>query len=126
MTIGLAVRKAIAYAINSEEINDVLFGGEKIRVYHPLHPSLGVWLNTTIIRYDHSLSKAREYMAKAGFEFTESDPLTSTILATQEFRWWVIVLIVGSIVLSSVSISLILMKRRRKQREENNFGKDKA
>jgi ABC-type transport system substrate-binding protein len=44
MSVGLAIRKAISYAIDRNEINQVLHGGEyKIHDY-PLYPHLGKWL----------------------------------------------------------------------------------
>jgi ABC-type transport system substrate-binding protein len=67
ITKGLALRKAIAYAINRDEITQILYGGERIIQDHPLYQHLGKWLNPNIIRYNFNLDKAREYMAIAGY-----------------------------------------------------------
>jgi len=59
---GLAVRKAISYAIDRNEINQVVHGGEYTLTYHPIYAAMGVWCNPDIIRYNHDLDKALEYM----------------------------------------------------------------
>jgi len=66
ITVGLAVRKAISYAINVDEINQVVHGGEYIQLYHPIYTSLGIWCNPNIIKYDYDLDKALEYMSDIG------------------------------------------------------------
>ncbi|NHJ32079.1 MAG: hypothetical protein FK732_04385 [Asgard group archaeon] len=71
ITKGLAVRKAISYAINRVEINQVIFGGEYSIQDYPIYQRMSKWCNPNIIRYNHDLEKAREYMVKAGYgEFT--------------------------------------------------------
>ena len=67
MTIGLAIRKAISHAINREEINTRIFGGEYAINNYPLDPTMGVWLNPNIYHYDYDVAKAKEYLAKVGF-----------------------------------------------------------
>ena len=67
MTIGLAVRKAISYATDKKEINDVVHAGEFVINHWPLYPKMGIWCNPDIIRYDYDLYKAKELMIKAGF-----------------------------------------------------------
>jgi ABC-type transport system substrate-binding protein len=78
ITIGLAVRKAISYAIDLEEINNNLHGGDHIISYTPLYPALGVWNNPNIIRYDHNLELAEYYLYLAGYleGFTPSNATT--------------------------------------------------
>ena len=68
MTIGLAVRKAIAYAIDWDEISNVLYNGEAEANHYPIFQTLGVWLNPNIIKYEHNLTRAKELMMYAGFE----------------------------------------------------------
>jgi ABC-type transport system substrate-binding protein len=65
---GLAVRKAIAYAINRVEINEVLHNGESLVWDYPNYPTLGIWNYPGIIRYNFNLDKAREFMTKAGYD----------------------------------------------------------
>lgn len=67
ITIGLAVRKAISYAINLVEINNNIHSGEYAICYTPLHPASGVWINPNIIRYNYNLQKAKYYMDLAGY-----------------------------------------------------------
>ena len=80
ITKGLALRKAISYAIDRVEINDIVHGGDYIVTDSPIYEALGIWCNPNIIRYDHDLEKAKYYMELAGytdtvvtgFEFAES------------------------------------------------------
>ncbi|MFW9924857.1 MAG: ABC transporter substrate-binding protein [Candidatus Thorarchaeota archaeon] len=67
---GLALRKAISYAMNREEMNEIVRGGLYKVINHPIHPTMGIWLNPNIIRYDHDLEKARYYMSLAGYGTT--------------------------------------------------------
>lgn len=59
---GLAIRKAISYAINVDEINQIVHGGEYTQIYHPIPIALGVWCNPNIIKYNYDLDKAKEYL----------------------------------------------------------------
>ena len=68
LSIGLAVRKAISYAVDRHEINDVIHRGEYAITDTPLYPKMGVWNNPNIIRYNHDLDKARYYMTIAGYD----------------------------------------------------------
>ena len=68
MTVGLAVRKAINYAIDRQEINNVEHAGEYSISDHPIHSKMGIWCNPNIIRYNHDIDKAREFMTKAGYD----------------------------------------------------------
>ncbi len=67
MTVGLALRKAISYALDRHEINEVLFGGEYIITDYPIYEGMGKWCNPNIIRYNHNLDRARYYMKLAGY-----------------------------------------------------------
>ncbi len=77
MTVGLALRKAISYAINRMEINNVLHRGEYTPSYYPIYDVMGVWCNPNIIRYEYDLDKAREYMAIAGYDVDYTEPASS-------------------------------------------------
>ncbi|MGC9779950.1 MAG: hypothetical protein HZR80_11955, partial [Candidatus Heimdallarchaeota archaeon] len=76
LSIGLAVRKAISYAVDRQEINDVIHRGEYAITDTPLYPKMGVWNNPDIIRYNFDLDKARYYMTIAGYDLgvTELTP----------------------------------------------------
>jgi hypothetical protein len=74
MTKGLAIRKAISYAINKTEINNIVHNDEQIIWDHPNYPTLGIWNDPKIIRYNCNLTKAKEYMMYAGYDYgTDSD-----------------------------------------------------
>ena len=71
---GLAIRKAISYALDRVEINNVIHRGEFTITDHPIYLKMGIWCNPNIIRYNHDLDKAREYMTKAGYVITATSP----------------------------------------------------
>lgn len=102
MTIGLAVRKAISYAIDRDEINSVIHRGEYGITDWPIYPAMGVWCNPNIIRYNHDLDKARELMNIAGFviEQTETTPGFDLIAAL-------------SAILVAASASVYIVKRKK-------------
>jgi peptide/nickel transport system substrate-binding protein len=74
LSIGLAVRKAISYAIDRSEMNQVLHNNENVIWDYPNYPTLGIWNNPSIIRYNFDLDKAREFMTKAGFDLGWTPP----------------------------------------------------
>ncbi len=69
-TKATALRKAICYAIDRNEINDVLFDGESLICHSPLNPSLSFYYYNDIIKYDYNLEKAKEW-----FDATSSVPV---------------------------------------------------
>ncbi|MFW9922688.1 MAG: ABC transporter substrate-binding protein [Candidatus Thorarchaeota archaeon] len=74
MTVGLAIRKAISYAIDRNEINNVIHRGEYTITDHPIYLKMGIWCNPNIIRYNHDLDLARQYMELAGYVASEDVP----------------------------------------------------
>ncbi|NHJ48528.1 MAG: hypothetical protein FK733_12155 [Asgard group archaeon] len=68
MSIGLVIRKAISYAINRQEIKQIIHNNEMITSDHPISPYFEEWLNPNIVKYNFDLDKARESLIKAGFE----------------------------------------------------------
>jgi ABC-type transport system substrate-binding protein len=99
---GLAVRKAISYALDRVEINNVIHRGEYTITDHPIYLKQGIWCNPNIIRYNHDLDKAREYMALAGYEITE----TTT---TPGFGLW----IAFASIMAVASATFIIIKKRK-------------
>ena len=97
ITIGLAVRKAISYALDVDEINEVLFRGEYLQTNLPFYESLAKWKNPNIIRYDYDLDRAREYLAKANY--------TSEVQEPDTLKWWEIT----GIVFASVFIAGVIV-----------------
>ncbi|MBN1330598.1 MAG: hypothetical protein JXA54_14080, partial [Candidatus Heimdallarchaeota archaeon] len=79
---GLALRKAISYAVDRNEINDVVHRGEYTITDWPIYPKMGIWCNPNIIRYNFDLDKAREFMYKAGYGTWTSATPGFTILIT--------------------------------------------
>jgi len=75
LTKGLCFRKAISYACDRQEINQVIHRGEYSICDHPIYPKLGVWNNPNIIRYNHDIDKAREYITRSGVD-QHSHPLS--------------------------------------------------
>ncbi|HUU78688.1 MAG TPA: ABC transporter substrate-binding protein [candidate division Zixibacteria bacterium] len=76
MTIGLAIRKAISYALDRVEINNVIHRGEYTITDHPIYLKMGIWCNPNMIRYNHDLDKARLYMEIAGYVVVEETTTT--------------------------------------------------
>ncbi|MHA1210974.1 MAG: ABC transporter substrate-binding protein, partial [Candidatus Heimdallarchaeota archaeon] len=93
LTVGLALRKAISYAINKQEMNEIIHGGLWELIHHPISPNMGVWLNPNIIKYDYDLEKAKEYMAKAGY-LIDDPPTTKWYHSFRDFfvQWWPVIL----------------------------------
>jgi len=48
MSVGLAIRKAISYAANIEEMNNIVHGGEYTLIHHPIYAKLGIWCNPNV------------------------------------------------------------------------------
>ena len=68
MTKGIAIRKAICYAIDRVKINEQIHQGDYRIIYWPIPERLGIWCNPNIIHYDYNLFKAYEMMEKAGYD----------------------------------------------------------
>jgi len=97
---GLAVRKAISYAINRAEINSVIHGGDCYITDYPIHENYGIWCNPNIIRYDYDLEKAKYYMELAGY----SDITEISAIKTIE------------LLCISISVMVILVTFKQKQK----------
>ncbi|NHJ41312.1 MAG: hypothetical protein FK731_14870, partial [Asgard group archaeon] len=68
MTKGLAIRKAISYAIDREEINEIVHGGEMVLNNYPISSSMNKWLNPDMITYCQNYIYARAFLRTAGFD----------------------------------------------------------
>lgn len=68
MTIGLAIRKAIAHATDREDINNKVHNGEFAISDFPIHLDMEKWLSPNIIKYEYNVTKAKEFMMYAGLE----------------------------------------------------------
>ncbi|MHA1503372.1 MAG: ABC transporter substrate-binding protein [Candidatus Heimdallarchaeota archaeon] len=97
---GLAIRKAICYAADRQEINNVLHSGRYNVIHWPIYQRMGIWCNPNIIRYDFDLVMAKHYMALAGYSET-----TASI-------GYSIPIIVG-ILIGTFTVMFILDKKRK-------------
>jgi len=70
ISVGLAIRKAICYAVDRDEINNVIHGGSYTIIHWPIYAKLGIWCNPNIIRYDYDIATAMYYMQLAGYTET--------------------------------------------------------
>ncbi len=102
ITKGLAIRKAISYAIDRTEINNVMHRGEYALSYHPIFNRLGVWCNPNIIRYEHNLDLARYYMNLAGYDVGYIEPTSG----------------LGPIITSSIIGVVVIILIFQKKRDE--------
>lgn len=118
ITKGLAVRKAISYAINLEEINNNLHGGEYVISHTPLYPALGIWNNPNIIRYDFNLEMADYYMYLAGYlgGFTPSPTTTANWLS--DYRVAIIATTLSLFVATAASLLTVIIYRNLKRKRK--------
>ncbi|NPE08699.1 MAG: hypothetical protein GNW80_10500 [Asgard group archaeon] len=102
LTVGLCVRKAIAFAIDRFEINNVIHRGEYTISDTPMYPKMGVWNNPNIIRYNHDIDKARYYMTVAGYDVDYT-------IETPGFGLWITL----SSLVAVATISLIFIRKKK-------------
>lgn len=70
------VRQALCYAVNRQEIIDVVFGGYATPVYSNFSPAMGLYYNETLEgSYEQNLEKAKELLTAAGYP----DGFTATV-----------------------------------------------
>ncbi|MHA1737345.1 MAG: ABC transporter substrate-binding protein [Candidatus Heimdallarchaeota archaeon] len=67
MTKGLAIRKAIAYAINKNDLNEISHRGEYYIIDNPFYEANSIWCNPNIEDYNFNLETAKYYLELAGF-----------------------------------------------------------
>ncbi len=70
-TVGLAIRKAICYAINRDEMNRNLHDGEKAISHSILFPKTSYYYYEDIIKYNFNLEKASDWLDVAGYGLPE-------------------------------------------------------
>ena len=110
MMIGLAIRKAISYAIDREKINNVIYDGKRRIVNCPISEKLSIWCNPSIIHYDYNLLKAYEMMEKAGYDipgFYSPGTGISTTLGSE-------LISIGIILIIIISVDVFKNKRKKK------------
>ncbi|MHA1223897.1 MAG: ABC transporter substrate-binding protein [Candidatus Heimdallarchaeaceae archaeon] len=67
-TKGCAVRKAMNYAIDRDEMNQVLHDGEYLIANSVLYPFTAFYYYNDIIKYNYDLDAAIEWLTAAGYE----------------------------------------------------------
>lgn len=70
---NLKFRKAIAYSIDKKGIIDTVLSGRGIPQYSILSPSNKLWYTDNVVKYKHSLEKARALLDEIGFEDKNGD-----------------------------------------------------
>ena len=73
-TVGLAVRKAINYAINRDEINAVIHDGEYQVAHSVVYPSQAFYYYNDIIKYNYDVDASFEWLEAAGYAIPEGTP----------------------------------------------------
>jgi len=78
---NIKVRKALNYAINSDDILDFIYGGQGVRAKGPLSPNIFAH-NPDLYQYEFNPDRARELLEEAGYGdgfeltlYTTDDPL---------------------------------------------------
>ncbi len=99
-TYGIAVRKAICYAIDREEMNQIIHNGDYIIAHSVLYPFTGYFYYDDIIKYNYDLDVAKEWLSSGGYTCT-----TTTNIALSPIIIFVFVI-----------FSLILRKRVKKRK----------
>ena len=67
-TKGIAVRKALNYAIDRDEINTVIYEGEAWIAHSTIYPSQAFFYYNDIIKYNYDLDASEEWLLAAGYE----------------------------------------------------------
>jgi len=124
---GLAIRKAISYAMDRNVMNALIYNSTSSIIDCPIFSNLGIWCNPYIIRYEHNLTLALGFMTLAGFDTgypfilppppttpppePTPTPTTPTPGITKIFG----VATITSVIIFGSSIVLILSLKRRKK-----------
>jgi len=129
-SVGLAIRKAITYAINREEIRRVVLGDEFKIIDHPINPFMGNWCNPNVVRYCHDLEVARRYFTSAGFytccipdpnfvdtypDWTDWEAVCSRNNQTIDVAGFDILIALGVLTFFSISFIISKLKNKRKK-----------
>ncbi len=69
-TKACAVRKAINYAIDRDEINQVFYDGESFVSHSVIYPSQPFYYYNDIIKYNYDLDTAIEWLEAAGYYYS--------------------------------------------------------
>jgi len=109
ITKGLALRKAMSYAVDRNEINKIVHGDEYYINIWPINPTMGIWCNPNIIRYNFDFDKANMYMCKAGFGPFNCAPSQNASISSSVSE------IIYFGIISVVVIGFNILKNKRKK-----------
>ena len=107
LTVGLCLRKAISYAMDREEMNNIIHSGEYEIVNHPIYKKLGIWCNPDIIIYNHDINEAQRYMAKVGCDRTPTIDIS-------------LISVIGGIFILLTTTIWYIKTKNRKENFKNN------
>ncbi len=102
-TYGIAVRKAICYAIDREEMNEIIHNGDYIIAHSVLYPYTGYFYYDDIIKYNYDLDVAKDWISSGGY----TCPTTTNIA------------LLPIIIFVFVMFSLTLRKRVKKRKNKD-------
>jgi peptide/nickel transport system substrate-binding protein len=70
---NLEFRKAVAHAIDKDEITRIVYNGLGYPQHSPMSPGAGFFYNDNVTKYDYNLRTAAEILKKAGFVDRDHD-----------------------------------------------------
>jgi len=112
ITKGLAIRKAISYAMDRVYMNNEVNDGEHYITDWPIYRILGIWCNPNIIKYRHNLTLAQYYINLALSTVTPTKSTINSIVYIPGFTS--IMTIISSITISTI---VLLITKRKKVNE---------
>ncbi len=69
-TKGCAVRKAMSYAVDRDEMNQVIHDGEYLLAHSVIYPYTAFYYYNDIIKYTRDLDAAVDWLSAAGYDIT--------------------------------------------------------
>ncbi|MBL8013853.1 MAG: ABC transporter substrate-binding protein [Candidatus Omnitrophica bacterium] len=72
-------RKAVAHAIDREQMTKIVFNGLAFAQFSPISPADTFFFNPKVIRYDYNLKKARDILFNAGYQDRNGDGIIEDI-----------------------------------------------
>ncbi|MHA1552191.1 MAG: ABC transporter substrate-binding protein, partial [Candidatus Heimdallarchaeaceae archaeon] len=120
-TKGVAVRKAMCYAIDREEINQALHGGNFMVLDHPIPEIHKNYRNPDIIKYSHDIDKALEWLDPR-YNLNLPKPTIPNLLETLLIIGGGIILI-GAIPTFFITKGLLEYRRSKKRPSETSTNK---
>lgn len=113
LTRGLAIRKAIAYALDREDFINTLLDGRAEINHWPIYQKQRIWCNPNIIRYDHDLALAEYYLELAGFPETTTSPSNTTAKDSIAIGQSLLLAVIP--IIAAVPTIIIIVRRRKQQ-----------